>query len=1007
MLPRESSSKEVDASLLGIISFPAFAVDDPDLIDLTRKTIQEKLQGSYGCCRFLRDGYKTVLEDASRQHYEPGELAVFENIECEWPLFFAYFTLDGIFSGKKEQTQEYMETLEELMVKTDDVLPLVPELYRVPKHKVELEKKNPGSQKREPIGQIPHKWSQSLYIVSKLLIEGFLSPGEIDPLNRRLNSEPRPDVVVQVVILAESVLIQNKLAEHDILVETIQDVSPIQVYPAKALSQLYSYLGKNKKLGLTGRPSNEVGLLATSKLYMMDDQLFAFMPQYVDQNKFYLPLDTDFFLDTFKTNTDFLCSNWTMLGRPTMIFPAISSMLDPKENLHPALIATIKKLQTGYISGTRVQMGNMSDFKTTSCITNLDFIRDPEDHNQGVGVHQVINLIDGTLSPTCPRPHLQTHSKKGRQRRASGRSASVSGMVKRTRSIQINPGEAAEIRSIVQARLDRSGTGQARYMAFQYSRSTSRMSSRSSSQHSTVSEHEEIEAGYSSGGSCPVSPNSSGSSGDFHLSHLKPGSAADQSISPFESPSTSPHIHRKPPGMSQSESDFNTADFRDLIETLEKTESLHEQADILHCLFINKGLDWDTEIGGKKGCTVRDLLVELYEKAGHWKQWWLVRHTAGMLRKRVEDLALAAADLLVRQKQLSVGLPPEPREKIITRPLPPDELASIIFDAYGEDVSTATLTQEILIYLAMFIRTEPKLFNEMLRLRVGLIIQVMASELARTLKCTGDEASDHLLNLSPFEMKTLLHHILSGKEFLIHNETETEDEYRLSVRACEQLKNEGENFANRLSRSYKVIHTDSIPLDLGHTLEEDSAEEETEEKQGQWLRRRRLDGSLNRTPVGFYKGVWKVLQRCPELYIEGHSLNQALTREMTPGELKFALQVEMVLNRIPQPEYRQLNVEALMIIALMVENDQNNKLRLPHTIHVDHLVREANALFLEDQHMPANVAKTLEGAAKICLHFYDSAPSGRFGTLSYLCRALAKSLHLPMGNDDSLECVLS
>lgn len=37
----------------------------------------------------------------------------------------------------------------------------------------------------------------------------------------------------------------------------------------------------------------------------------------------------------------------------------------------------------------------------------------------------------------------------------------------------------------------------------------------------------------------------------------------------------------------------------------------------------------------------------------------------------------------------------------------------------------------------MFIRTEPKLLKEMLRLRVGLIIQVMASELARTLKCSG------------------------------------------------------------------------------------------------------------------------------------------------------------------------------------------------------------------------------------------------------------------------------
>ena len=33
----------------------------------------------------------------------------------------------------------------------------------------------------------------------------------------------------------------------------------------------------------------------------------------------------------------------------------------------------------------------------------------------------------------------------------------------------------------------------------------------------------------------------------------------------------------------------------------------------------------------------------------------------------MEDLAKAATDILVRQKQLAVGLPPEPREKIITR----------------------------------------------------------------------------------------------------------------------------------------------------------------------------------------------------------------------------------------------------------------------------------------------------------------------------------------------------
>lgn len=87
--------------------------------------------------------------------------------------------------------------------------------------------------------------------------------------------------------------------------------------------------------------------------------------------------------------------------------------------------------------------------------------------------------------------------------------------------------------------------------------------------------------------------------------------------------------------------------------------------------------------------------------------------------------------------------------------------------AYGDDESTAMLTQELMVYLAMFIRTEPQLFHEMLRLRVGLIIQVMAKELSRTLNCDGEVASDHLLNLSPFEMKNLLYHILSGKEFAV------------------------------------------------------------------------------------------------------------------------------------------------------------------------------------------------------------------------------------------------
>lgn len=46
MLPRASTSKEIDAGLLSIISFPAFAVEDVSLVNVTKNEIISKLQVS-------------------------------------------------------------------------------------------------------------------------------------------------------------------------------------------------------------------------------------------------------------------------------------------------------------------------------------------------------------------------------------------------------------------------------------------------------------------------------------------------------------------------------------------------------------------------------------------------------------------------------------------------------------------------------------------------------------------------------------------------------------------------------------------------------------------------------------------------------------------------------------------------------------------------------------------------------------------------------------------------
>ena len=80
--------------------------------------------GRYGCKRFLRDGYRNPKEDSSRLHYEPWELRVFENIECQWPMFFCYAIINGYFSGNYGEADQYAKILEGLLVDTSHGLRL-------------------------------------------------------------------------------------------------------------------------------------------------------------------------------------------------------------------------------------------------------------------------------------------------------------------------------------------------------------------------------------------------------------------------------------------------------------------------------------------------------------------------------------------------------------------------------------------------------------------------------------------------------------------------------------------------------------------------------------------------------------------------------------------------------------------------------------------------------------------------------------------------------------------
>nr|XP_023489516.1 phosphorylase b kinase regulatory subunit alpha, liver isoform isoform X3 [Equus caballus] len=927
MLPRASTSKEIDAGLLSIISFPAFAVEDVNLVNVTKNEIISKLQGRYGCCRFLRDGYKTPREDPNRLHYDPAELKLFENIECEWPVFWTYFIIDGVFNGDAVQVQEYREALEGILIRGKNGIHLVPELYAIPPNK------------------------------------GFLATGEIDPLNRRFSTSVKPDVVVQVTVLAENNHIKELLRNHGVNVQTIADVRPIRVQPGRILSHIYAKLGRNKNMKLSGRPYRHIGVLGTSKLYVIRNQIFTFTPQFTDQHHFYLALDNEMIVEMLRIELAYLCTCWRMTGRPTLTFPITHTMLtNDGSDIHPAVLSTIRKLEDGYFGGARVKLGSLSEFLTTSFYTYLTFL-DPDCEEKLFD-----DTSEGNFSPDSD--------------------SDLGGYLE----------DAYNQVTESQDELDQYIT--------HLLQSTSLKCYLPPLCKRTEDSHV-FSAIHSTWDILSVMAKAKGLEIPFVPMTLptKVLSAHRKSLNLVDSPQ--PLLKKAPEDDSQwPRDDRGDVDCEKLVKQLKDCSNLQDQADILYILYVIKGPSWDTNLSGQHGVTVHNLLSELYGKAGLNQEWGLVRYISGLLRKKVEVLAEACTDLLSHQKQLTVGLPPEPREKIISAPLPPEELTKLIYEASGQDISIAVLTQEIVVYLAMYVRAQPSLFVEMLRLRIGLIIQVMATELARSLNCSGEEASESLMNLSPFDMKSLLHHILSGKEFGVERSVRpihsSASSPAISIHevghtgvtktersGINRLRSEMKQMTRRFSADEQRSSTPSSPTG---TSSSDSGGHHIGwgERQGQWLRRRRLDGAINRVPVGFYQKVWKILQKCHGLSIDGYVLPSSTTREMTQEEIKFAVHVESVLNRVPQPEYRQLLVEAIMVLTLLSDTEMNN---IGGIIHVDQIVQMANQLFLQDQ-MSIGAMDTLEKdqATGICHFFYDSAPSGAYGTMTYLTKAVASHL---------------
>lgn len=384
LLPRESLSKEADSALLSVIGFPAFAVGQSTLVTSTRDNILAKLGGNYGCKRFLWDGHQTALEEPSRIYYEHSELANFEHVESEWPLFFTYLYIGALFDGNEATARHYRQKLETLMIEVDGIR-LLPELYYVPEENIAAEKQAPGSQFRLPNDNLPLVWAQSLYYTGVLLDEGFVSPADLDPLALRARSTQFTKTQLALVVLADDEETKEYLAKQGVIVESLQDIKPMAVISANGLMEAWARIGENPVLGITGRPRRRLQSLTTSQTYAINNRVYLCLSSIQNEKSDYRTSDARLLHEWISQEIAYIHRHW--LGPEVAVF---TLLFDKQLIAIPEidfLLATIRDLQlrsnyeyVGYASANLAWRASLVNHLT---LPNFD----PDKHRIKVSKH--------------------------------------------------------------------------------------------------------------------------------------------------------------------------------------------------------------------------------------------------------------------------------------------------------------------------------------------------------------------------------------------------------------------------------------------------------------------------------------------------------------------------------------------------------------------------------------------------------------------------------------------
>ena len=139
------------------------------------------------------------------------------------------------------------------------------------------------------------------------------------------------DLVIQVVMIAESTRLQCMLANYGIQTQTPTEVEPVQIWPPCELVRVFENMGRNSKLQLNGRPNRPIGSLGTSKLYRVCGKTVLCYPIIFSASEFYLSHDMALLTEDIRDELKFIGKYWRLVGRPTFcILISEQDMRDPQ-----------------------------------------------------------------------------------------------------------------------------------------------------------------------------------------------------------------------------------------------------------------------------------------------------------------------------------------------------------------------------------------------------------------------------------------------------------------------------------------------------------------------------------------------------------------------------------------------------------------------------------------------------------------------------------------------------